>query len=134
MPRPRAAAIAGARAVDMNSGRKARRINGCSAGCPNEINARRRQHLCIAVERARIGVEVFVRAELRRVDKDRHDNRIRRFESRCDQCHMTGVQRAHGWHQRNFALSRAQRCYTVPQRAKLIDDLHAPTALVIGFT
>jgi hypothetical protein len=47
---------------------------------------------------------------------------------------MTGMERAHGWHQRDFALGRAQLRYIVPQRAKLIDDLHAPTALVIGFT
>jgi hypothetical protein len=86
-----------------------------------------------ARHRARIGVEVFIWAELRWVYEDRYDDSVCVPPRLLDQRHVPVMQCAHGRDQRNATHFRAQQGNLVPQWVQLIDGLHGWAALFIGF-
>jgi hypothetical protein len=62
--------------------------------------------LFVGGEGTRIGGEVFLRGELRRVDEDRDDHARRALLGDLDQGEMAGMKRAHGRHQRDGFVLR----------------------------
>ena len=69
-----------------------------TVGANDERRPRPSRTLRVRREGARIGAEILMRSELRRVDEDRHDHAGRvRFRQR-DQRDMAGVKGAHGRH------------------------------------
>ena len=124
MPRARRAAIIVAGAADMDFGGKTLGIDFRRIGCPDQIDTDRSKFFKVRLQRARIGSKVFVRAKLRRIDKDRYDHGIALSLCLLDQGEMTGMERAHGRHQRDPLACYFQRTDMLSQFIQLIDGLH----------
>ena len=94
----------------MHGGSRAVRIHRRSAwgeGYFDSFTAQQRQ---VVVEDPRVGVEIFVGAELQRVDEDRHHHhRAGHSLGGADQREVSVVQRAHGRHQHHPSTGVAQR-------------------------
>ena len=84
-----------------NAGRKARRVHFLDRRRPKQVAAGLGQHPCVGRFPARIAVQILVRRELFRIDKDRGDNPVRAAPRFLDQRHMARVQGAHCRHQRD---------------------------------
>ena len=82
-------------------------IHGRGVGRPDEIGSECGERLHVGGERARIGLEVLVRRELRRIDEDRDDDAIGTALRQAHQGEVPLVQRAHGWNQRDPFTLRA---------------------------
>lgn len=55
----------------------------------------------VRLEGARVGIQVFTRAKLHRVDEQAGDHHVRVLPGGGHQSQVTGMQVAHGGHQRN---------------------------------
>ena len=82
-------------------------INLCHVGDEHGIDASVAQHLQIAGLVARVGGQVFGRAELRGVHENRHRNLAAFGPRTAHQRHVAVVQKAHGRNQRDMARSLA---------------------------
>ena len=98
-PGTRAAAKFVAQAFDRDVGDGARGIHFFHAGSKNQVHAVLLQQFAIAIKVARILGQVFVGAELERIDEDRNHDQIALRLGRAHQRQMALVQRSHGGHQ-----------------------------------
>ena len=82
------------------------------------------QHRRILCQLAGIGVEILVRAELGRVDEDRHRNTVGQPLCFSDKRQMPFVQRAHRGHQCQRPATLAQGGSRISQHVERGDGLH----------
>ena len=68
-------------------------------GCEDHITAVRREQFQVVLERPRVFLKIFVRAELGRIDENRRDRHIALLLGLVDQGQVSIVQRAHGWNE-----------------------------------
>ena len=126
--RPRRAAQPLADAGDRNGRAEAQRIHDLDRGRPEQRHAFRLEHRGIAGQLPRIGGQVLVRAELQRVDEDRHGD-VRGAALRlAHQRQMAFVERAHRRHQRQRTVA-SQRVDRISQWIKAFDGLHGSSPL-----
>ena len=90
----------------------------------DEVDAFRERQLGIARQVARVALEVFAGAELRRVDKDRSHDDVAHFAGAPHQRQMTFVQRAHRRHQADAAAFGAHITRHRHHSRNAVDDLH----------
>ncbi len=91
---------------------KTLRIHFAHGRRPQQIDAGFAQQRAVLHQLARIGVEILVRAELQRIDEDRHRHAIGHATRLAHQHEVPVVQRAHRRHQRQGfspAFERGQR-------------------------
>ena len=65
-----------------------------------------RQQRDISFQRPRILAEIFLRAKLRRIDEQRHDERIGALAAELQERHMAIVEVAHGRHHRHALAAK----------------------------
>ena len=87
----------------------------------HEVAADAAQHLAVVLERARIGVEIFVRRELQPVHEDARDDRSAALLGELDEREVARVQVAHGGHEGGVGGA----CEGQAQFGDGVDDAHA---------
>ncbi|MNN36961.1 hypothetical protein D3C81_1508800 [compost metagenome] len=94
-------------------------------GREQQIAACLEQALLVGSERARVGVKVFVGAELQRVDEDTGDHEVGTLGGLGHQRGMAVVQVAHGRHERNAFAFATSTGHGGTQLSDGLDCVHA---------
>ena len=104
MAGPGSPAEALADARDRDVARESGRVHDFDGRGPDEIDAFALQQGAIALELARIGVEILSRAELQRIHEDRDHDMRGAGPGLAHQCQMAFMKRAHGGDQRDRSV------------------------------
>ena len=96
-------------------------VHGFDRRRPNEIGLECSQRGDVGVEGSRIGREVLVWRELRRINEDRNDDTVGAALRQAHQRQMTGVQRAHGRHERNLVVPAVPARERAPKHRQTTD-------------
>jgi chromosome partitioning protein len=108
---------------NMDSGRETRGVHLFDRRRPEQGRPGVGEHFGIRRLASRVGGEIFIDAELRRVDEDRGDDLIGFLAGCRDERHVPGMERSHGWDQRDPARL-AEQLESGAKRPGRTDDLH----------
>ena len=114
--------VGGRRPLEHDFRRKAWGIDLVDRRREDEIRGDAAKLLDIRRKRARIAGEIFIRAELRRIDENRDDDAVRRLTRRVDERQMAGVERAHRRHKADALAGGAARAHIAAQFVDGADD------------